>query len=279
MIERQFIKQKLKEFQVEEYFKKNLSRVGFSHIKIQRTPLGDKVVIFASRPGLVIGRQGANIKSLTKVLKNKFKLENPQIEIGEVENPNIDPNIIAENVVNSLERFGSQGFKGIGHRVMSDVMGSKALGVEVVISGKIPSSRAKVWRFYTGYLKKCGDIAVTGVFKAHRMAKLKSGVVGIKVSIMPASTKLPDNIQLLEEPITVVEEITEEKEIEKINEEVVKSSETSPEDDKSTEVKSKPKSKESNSKEAKPTAKKAAKKVVKAETNNASESKVIKDEN
>jgi small subunit ribosomal protein S3 len=85
------------------------------------------------------------------------------------------------------------------HKTMDEVMNSGALGVEIVISGKIPGARAKSWRVYSGYLKKCGDIAITGVSKASVRAVLKTGVVGVKVSIMPPDIKLPDNIQLVDE--------------------------------------------------------------------------------
>jgi small subunit ribosomal protein S3 len=220
MIERQFIAQKIKEFEVQEYFEKNLSRVGHSHTKIQRTPLGDKVIIFAAKPGLIIGRQGTNIKALTKTLKNRFKLENPQIEISEVENQSLDAQIVAENIANALERFGSQRFKGIGHKVMSDVTGAGGLGIEILISGKIPSSRARTWRFYMGYLKKCGDIAVTGVNHAYAIAKLKSGIVGIQVKIMPPTTKLPYHIEMLKEPQVIIEETKKDETLEQIKEAV-----------------------------------------------------------
>lgn len=235
MIERQFISQKMKEFEVQEYFEKNLLRVGHSHTKIQRTPLGDKVIIFAARPGLIIGRQGTNIKTLTKTLKNKFKLENPQIEISEVENLNLDAQIVAENIANALERFGSQRFKGIGHKVMSDVTGAGGLGIEILISGKIPSSRAKTWRFYMGYLKKCGDIAVTGVNHAYAIARLKSGIVGIQVKIMPPTTKLPYHIEMKKAPLVVVEETKSDETLEEIK----KAAEKLPE--KSEEKEAKPK--------------------------------------
>ncbi len=218
MIERQFITQKVRELEVQEYFEKNLQRVGHSHTKIQRTPLGDKVIIFAARPGLIIGRQGTNIKTLTKTLKNKFKLENPQIEIAEIENPNLDAQIVAENIASSLERYGAQRFKGVGHKVMTDVMNAGGLGIEVLISGKIPSSRAKTWRFYMGYLKKCGDIAVTGVNHAYAVAALKSGIVGIQVSIMPPTTKLPYHIEMKKELETKVEETSENKNLETVKE-------------------------------------------------------------
>ncbi|MEE9525252.1 MAG: 30S ribosomal protein S3 [Candidatus Woesearchaeota archaeon] len=211
MIERDFVKQKKKEFQIQEFVVSTLSNVGHSKTRMQRTPLGEKIIIHASRPGLVVGREGKNIKNLTLALKKKFKLENPQIEIAEVEKINLDANIVAERIASSLERFGSSRFKGIGHKVMADAMGAGALGIEIIISGKVPSSRAKSWRFYQGYLKKCGDIAITGVDTAYAAAKLKSGVVGIQVRIMPPETKLPDHIELIEEKQEIVEEVEEDK--------------------------------------------------------------------
>ena len=55
----------------------------------------------------------------TKTLKKKFELENPQIEISEVENINLDAQIMAERIVDSLERFGTSKFKGIGNESIS----------------------------------------------------------------------------------------------------------------------------------------------------------------
>ena len=95
MIERKFIAEKLKEYQIQEFISQTLKNVGHSHTKLMRTPLGEKVVIYASRPGLVVGRKGENIKKLTNTLKKKFNLENPQIEISEVESPNLDAQIVA----------------------------------------------------------------------------------------------------------------------------------------------------------------------------------------
>jgi len=62
MIERKFVAQKIKEFQIEEYISQSLENVGHSHTKMVKTPLGEKIVISASRPGLIVGRKGQNIK-------------------------------------------------------------------------------------------------------------------------------------------------------------------------------------------------------------------------
>ncbi len=212
MIERKFIAERLKEYQIQEFISATLKNVGHSHTKLIRTPLGEKVVIYASRPGLVVGRKGENIKKLTNTLKKKFNLENPQIEIAEVEQPNLDAQIVAERIASTIERFGIQKFKAIGHKTMMDVMGAGALGIEILISGKVPSQRAKTWRFYSGYLKKCGNIAVEGVKRAQAVSIMKTGEIGIQVAIMTPDVKLPDDIEVGKAPEP---EKTEEKKTEK----------------------------------------------------------------
>jgi len=205
MIERKIVSQKLKEYQISEYISDNLRNSGHSHTKVQRTPLGEKILIYTSRPGLIVGKKGQNIKKLTQTLKKKFNLENPQIEIAEIEIPDMDAQIVAEKIAMSLERFGIARFKGIVHKALQDTMNVGARGIEIVIAGKVPSSRATSWRFYKGYLKKCGDIALTGVHKAYASARLKSGVCGVQVKIMPPTTVLPDNVQIKESEDSSIE--------------------------------------------------------------------------
>ena len=217
MIERKFVAQKIKEFQIEEYITETLENVGHSHTKMVKTPLGEKIVIYASRPGLIVGRKGQNIKQLTKTLKKKYDLENPQIEISEVENPSLDAAIVSEKIVDALEKFGSEKFKAIGHKMMTEVMNNGALGIEIIVSGKVPSARAKSWRFYSGYLKKSGDIA-NAVRKSNAQAMLKTGIVGIKVKIMPPDIKLPDHVELVDYKEIKVEEAKEEPKKEETNE-------------------------------------------------------------
>ena len=209
MIERQIVAANVKELEIQEYVTTALKNMGQSHIKLQRTPLGEKIIIHASRPGLIVGRKGANIKKLTENLKAHFKLENPQIEINEVLKPDLDAQIVAERIASSLEKFGTQRFKGIGHRVMGDVMNAGALGVEILITGKIPSSRSRRWRFWKGYLKKCGDVAIVGVRKAYTSAQIKTGSVGIQVRIMPPDIELPDYVKIFDDPSEIVEEMKE----------------------------------------------------------------------
>ncbi len=196
MIERKFVAERVKEFQIQQYIEQTLKNVGHSATKLVRTPLGEKIIISASRPGLVVGKKGENIKKLTNTLKRRFNLENPQIEIAEVPEPNLDAQIVAERIASTIERFGIQKFKAIGHKTMQDVMNAGALGIEIKISGKVPSARAKSWRFYSGYLKKCGNVALTQIKRATAYATLRAGTVGVRVAIMPPGVKLVDDIEI-----------------------------------------------------------------------------------
>lgn len=198
MIERKFVQEKVKEFKIQEYVNETLSNVGHAQTRLLRTPLGEKIVIYTSRPGLVVGKKGENIKKLTITLKKRFGLENPQLEITEIESPNTNATIVAERIASSMERFGQQKFKAIAHKTMQDVMDSGALGVEIVISGKVPSARARTWRFYTGHIEKCGNIAIEGMSIAYNKAFMKSGAVGIRVAITPPDLKLPDALKIKE---------------------------------------------------------------------------------
>ena len=208
MIERQFISQKIKEFQIQEHIKSELAGTGFSHIEIQRTPLGEKVIIFTARPGLVVGRKGENIKKLTNLLKKRFKMENPQIEIGEISSPMLDANYVADKISATLVKFGSKRFKSIGYKTLQDILDHGALGAEIVISGKVPSARARSWRFKAGHLKKSGDISANKVKRSIATANLKSGTVGIKVSIMTPDIIMPDRVFIIDKNA----ELTEKKE-------------------------------------------------------------------
>ena len=138
-------------------------------------------------------------------------MENPQIEIGEIVNPMIDVNYVSGKIVSVLERIGSQRFKSIGYKTLQEIMDAGAMGAEIIISGKVPSARARSWRFSAGYLKKSGDTAENYVLKSTDVAKLKPGIIGIRVSIMPPNVKLGDSII-----------IKEKVQIEKIEEEVKK---------------------------------------------------------
>lgn len=207
MIERLFIDKKVKNYNVKEYIGNLLNKQGYSHCEITKTPLGMKVIIHTSKPGLVVGRGGENIRNLTDVLKNKFKMQSPQIEVREVENPEINANIMAGRIAFQLTRFGVSRFKSIGYRSLHRIMsGGNVRGAEILLAGKVPGKRSRNWRFYSGSLPKCGNISDTKVEIAKHSIKLKSGVIGITVKILHSDVRMPDDVRIMEDVALVVEE-------------------------------------------------------------------------
>ena len=220
MEERKTINFKKDEFAIREYIKTNLGKGKISRVRIVYTPVGEKIVVSTHKPGLVIGRKGEKINELTDFLKTKFKLENPHIEIDEIKKPEFDAQIMADEIALSLERFGPLKFKVIAYRTLQRIMNAGAWGCEIILSGKLPSARAKVWRFAQGLLKKTGEPAKV-VDRAQARAETKPGTVGVKVSILNPNAILTDKIIVDEEFLANLRknsiEESEEKPIKKTN--------------------------------------------------------------
>jgi len=193
-IERYFIKEGVREMLIDEYLEKELRRAGYGGLDIKKTPLGTKVIIFAARPGYVIGRGGRKIRELTRILEMQFGLENPQIEVEEIKNPYLNAKVQAVRLAQALER--GIHFRRAAYSAIRAIMMNGARGVEIRLSGKLTGERAKSVRFYQGYLAKVGNPAETLVSKGYAQALLKLGVIGVKVSIMPPDARLPDEIEI-----------------------------------------------------------------------------------
>ena len=67
------------------YLRDAIKEAGFSHAEISKTPMGTRVSLHVTRPGIVIGRKGAGIRELTEKLGKDFGLKNPQISVIEIE--------------------------------------------------------------------------------------------------------------------------------------------------------------------------------------------------
>ncbi len=195
MEERKFIKLKKEEYGIKEYIKRDLGKGKISKLDIEYTPVGEKIIVHTTKPGLVIGRRGEKIDELTQVLKKRFKLENPHVEIREIEHPLFDAQNVADDIAMALERMGNLKFKVIAYKKLQEIMKAGALGCELRLSGKLPSDRAKSWRFAEGYLKKAGESS-REVNRAQATALTKLGISGIKVAIMPPTARIYDRIDV-----------------------------------------------------------------------------------
>ncbi len=208
MEERNIVKFRKDEFAVKEHIKKQLGKGKVSKVEITYTPIGEKIIVSTNKPGLVIGRRGERIDELTTILKKKFKLENPIIEIDEILQPDFDAQIIADEIALGLERSGPLKFKVIAYRTLQRIINSGALGVEIILSGKLPGKRAKSWRFAQGYLKKTGDSAKV-VDRAKSISQTKPGTVGIKVGILSPDAIIKGKIKIDDEVIAKLKKAQE----------------------------------------------------------------------
>jgi small subunit ribosomal protein S3 len=193
--ERKFIAEKVRRVLLKEFVQARVTRAGFGGLDVQRTPMGTRVTLITERPGLVIGRRGEAIKSLTKAIEEDFKFNNPQIEVQEVENPNLNAQIMAEKLANALERGWH--FRRAGHSTVRRIMESGAKGCQVVISGKLTGQRHRTEKFKDGHIKYCGQAKLDFMQNGFATAKLKPGVIGITVRIMDPNARLPDEIDII----------------------------------------------------------------------------------
>lgn len=195
--ERAFIKKGIKRSELEEFLEDELERAGYGGMDLKRTPTGTRITLYVERPGIVIGRKGRSIQQLTDELAQKFDVEKPQVEVSEIEAPELSAPIMAHRIAFALSR--GRYFRRVGYSALRRIMRAGARGAEIVISGKLSGEHARFERFYDGHLKKAGEPALRLVSVGHAVAKLKAGVLGVKVRIMPPDVELPDEIKLAEE--------------------------------------------------------------------------------
>lgn len=198
----------MKKAQIDEFLRNEFERSGYGGVAITKNPLGTHIVIYTMRPGIVIGRGGETIRELANVLEQKFEVTNPQISVAEIEIPELNANVMASRIASALKR-------GIHHRragfwALNQIREAGALGVEIIISGKLRTDRARYEKFREGYLPKSGDPAERFLRKSEVHVQLKQGIFGVKVRIIPPDAKFPDQVRIVDEETSEGEKEPEE---------------------------------------------------------------------
>jgi small subunit ribosomal protein S3 len=196
--ERKFVQENIRRVLLKEYMMEKTKRAGFGGVDIQRTPMGTRITLIVERPGFVIGRKGGAIKDLTDAVSYKFKFDNPQIEVQEVDNPNLNAQIMAEKLASSLERGWH--FRRAGHSTVRRIMEAGAKGCQVIIAGKLSGERHRTEKYKEGHIKFCGEPREKWMHEGFAVAKLKPGVIGVTVQIMDPNAVLPDEINVGVQP-------------------------------------------------------------------------------
>ncbi len=224
---RKFIDRNVERHLVREFLLKNTTRAGFGGLDFQRTPEGTKVTLHAERVGMVIGRKGKIINGLQRHLQEDFNLDNPRLEVAEIENPALNAQVMASKLASALERGWY--FRRAGHSTLLNIMDAGAKGCLVTTSGKLTGSRNRTQKFLAGHIKFCGDTALQFMDVGFAVATKKLGTIGCTVAIMRPGSKLPHEIRIKDRHEVGLSPLSEVAII-------AESSDPLPEDEESTEV-------------------------------------------
>jgi len=214
-VRKYFIDDSSKKTQIDEFLGEELKKAGYSRVELTKTPLGTRVVVYAAKPGMVIGRRGQSIRDLTRVFEEKFGIENPQISVAAIEIPELDAKVVASQVAMALQR--GVHFRRAAYWAVQRVINAGALGVEITIRGKLSTERSRCERFRSGYLPRVGDPIQKQLKQAVVFTQLKPGLFGVNVKILPPDAEFPDQPSIKEGKVAEAEAPEEKEEIEVAN--------------------------------------------------------------
>jgi small subunit ribosomal protein S3 len=201
---KKIVQKSMSDYKVKAFIGKQVEKAGVSSVTIQKTPLATRIILAVRRPGIVVGKKGHSIKELCDELEAKFGVENPQIDVMEVSRPELDAVIMAEKIAKQIEvRMNS---KQIVRMTLKDIMNAGAVGAEIRISGKITGKgdKARTMKIRDGYLKKSGSI-MGKVLIGRYQARLRGGIVGVTVRIVPPEVVFQDKIDYKKIPFDEVQ--------------------------------------------------------------------------
>jgi small subunit ribosomal protein S3 len=189
------MKSNYRNMELDEYLELTLKDAGYGGVDVQKTPIGTRITLYVTRPGLVIGRKGIGIRDITTKLEQKFALTNPQISVLEVPIPELNPKIMCNRIAQLIER--GTAFRRACLWTINTINNAGALGVEVTVAGKLRSERAHFEKHSAGIMPKSGDVAekVVKVGITHVLTKM--GLMGIQLRIA-LRNEIPQEFELSE---------------------------------------------------------------------------------
>ena len=196
---RHFVNRNVERNLVREYLLKETERAGFGGLHFERAfdnqAICTKVTLQAERVGMVIGRRGKVINELQRRIQDDFNLENPKLQVEEIDRPALNAQVMASKLASALERGWY--FRRAGHSTVLNIVEAGAKGCLIILSGKLTGSRHRTEKFLKGHIKFCGEIAITHMDIGFATAVKKLGTIGCTVAIMKPGAKLPHEVEIL----------------------------------------------------------------------------------
>jgi small subunit ribosomal protein S3 len=169
----------LEDHNIRKFSKKKLFHAGIARIEIERSAKRVRLRIFTARPGIVIGKKGSEIEKLKKELENLVSQE-VLIDIQEVRKPEVDAQLVAENVAQQIERRVA--FRRAMKRGVSSAMRFGAQGVKIICGGRLGGAEMARTEWY-----KEGRIPLhtlrADIDYGFIEARTTYGIIGVKVFI------------------------------------------------------------------------------------------------
>jgi small subunit ribosomal protein S3 len=203
------MKNNFRNLELDEFLSETLRDAGYGRVDVQKKPIGTRITLSVTRPGLVIGRKGSGIKDLTSKLEQKFGLSNPQISVIELEAPELNPKIMCNRIAQLIER--GTAFRRAAIWTNNTIMNAGALGVEITVAGKLRSERAHFEKHAVGLVPKSGDVANKVVRYGITHVTTKMGLMGIQLKIA-LKNEMPKEFEMIDSETS--DKTTEVKQLE-----------------------------------------------------------------
>lgn len=182
----------LEDFKIRKFLKKKLYHAGISRIEIERSSKRVRLRVFTARPGIVIGKKGAEIAQLKKELEDKMSSQEVTIDIQEVRKPEIDAQLLAENVALQIERRVA--FRRAMKRGVTSAMRFGALGVKIICSGRLGGAEMARREWYREGRVPLHTLRADidyGFIEAHTTY----GIIGVKVFVFKGEILKKDQLE------------------------------------------------------------------------------------
>ena len=172
------------------YLRVKIKESGFEKVDVSKTPTGTRVVLYVTRPGIVIGRKGTGIRELTEKLETEFGLKNPQLSVEEIKKPELSPQVMCNRMASHLER--GTAFRRATMWTMQQIMENGAMGTQITISGKLRGDRSAFEKHVAGVLPRAGHHADVIVDEDIVHVETAMGLIGIRIRIARKEKYIPE---------------------------------------------------------------------------------------
>ena len=169
----------VEDHKIRNYLKERLFHAGISRVEIERAANKAKVRIFTARPGIVIGKRGAEIENLRKDLETRLKRE-IIIDIQEVRKPELDAQLVAENVAQQLIRRIA--FRRAMKKAVSTSLKFGAQGIKIMCAGRLGGAEMARREWYREGRVPLHTLRAD-IDYGFAEAKTTYGIIGVKVTI------------------------------------------------------------------------------------------------